>query len=162
MLFRSRALSRMTDGIRRTDGEAVFPRMSADVARMAEVVMTTPQALCDHLDAVPEPVAFRCVMCPDDRLMCMECLRTHGSVHPVIEEYRCSECLQVYRPGLHNVRPDPLRGVPVQRTGDDRSRIAPFAVCLSGYGVCPSCQRAAGKARARQPVVPQQNSGDQA
>lgn len=153
----TRALARMADGTRRTDGETVFPRMSADVARMAAHVMAEPHTLCEHLDAVPEPVAFRCVMCPDDLLMCMECLRTHGSTHPVVEEYRCSECLQVYRPGLHNVRPDPLTGPPVKRTGDDLSRIAPFAVCLSGYGICPSCRSAAGKARSRQTVVPQQN-----
>lgn len=155
----TRALSRMSDGTRRTDGEAVFPRMSADVARMAAHVLTEPHTLCVHLDATPEPVAFRCVMCPDDRLICMECLRTHASAHPDAEEYRCSECLQVYRPGLHNVRPDPLTGVPVQRTGDDRSRLAPFAVCLSGYGICPSCRSAAGRARSRKTVAPQQNRG---
>lgn len=148
----ARAYARMTDGARHGNAEmrAVYPRMTADVDRVSALLIDQPHSLCEHLDASPLPFAVRCVMCPDNRLLCMECLRDHGSTHERAEEFRCSECMEVDMRGIHGVRPDLTTGVPVQRTGDDRPRPYPGAVGLSGYGVCARCRSKAGKARARQ------------
>lgn len=158
----ARSLSRATDGVRRTDGDVVFPNISRKVAELTARIFTVPHVLCDHLDAGPQPAAFRCAVCPADRLMCLECLRTHGDRHTETEEHRCDECGQVWMRKIAPVRPDALTGVPVQRTGDHMPRILPAAVLINSVGVCEKCRARAGKARARSAgtVVPQRKPGE--
>jgi hypothetical protein len=153
-----RTYSRMTDGERRTDGDDVFPRLSARHREFAALLTAGPgHRMCAHLDARPEPVAVACQMCPAAGLFCLECLRDHGTAHDPADEYRCDQCGQPDMRGLHSVRPDPVTAVPVQRIGDDHVRLYPGAVLLSGFGICKRCKTAAGRKRARS-VVPQQKS----
>lgn len=158
----TRNLARATDGVRRTDGETVFPRLAAKVADLYARILDVPHGLCEHLESGPQPCAFRCAVCRDvDRLMCLDCLKQHDKTHTLAEEHRCDECGQVWMNQIAPVRPDPIHGVPVQRAGEPIPRALPSAVLVCSVGICNRCKAKAGKARARKSVTQQRIGDDQ-
>lgn len=144
-----RQVARAAAGVRRTDGEQTMPRIAAKMAVLADRVRSDPHAMCEHLEAGPQPVAMRCAVCPAPMLYCLACFAGHDQAHDPAEEYRCDECGQVDRRSISPVRPDPMAGVPVIRAADDVPRILPAAVMIAGIGICDRCRAAAGQRRAQ-------------